>query len=176
MRFLAANRSKFSVFEFSANVMRSIAVVRQVDGQLCRHPRQSKIGCTHQFQNRGSHELQEGDESGHRIAWKPEHRAFIQLTEKKRFSRFDRHAPDRVSIRCLADVARPAVVNGRAADKTVAGLPSRAGPLGTNRLQLQQTGWGGADARPFPHYSLPTFTVAPAAPGCPSSVVVGCFD
>src|SRR5437773_10714461 len=95
MRFLAANRSKFSVFEFSANVMRSIAVVRQVDGQLCRHPRQSKIGCTNQFQNRGSHELQEGDDSGHRIAWTPEHRAFIQSTDTKRLSRIDRHAPDR---------------------------------------------------------------------------------
>src|SRR2546430_16619379 len=94
MRFLAANRSKFSVFEFPANVMRSIAVVRQVDGQLCRHPRQSKIGCTHQFQNCGSHELQEGDEGGHGITRQAEHRALVESTKEKRFPWLNCNSPD----------------------------------------------------------------------------------
>src|SRR5438034_10091621 len=51
VRFLAANRSKSSVFESAANVMRSIAVVHQVDCQLRRHLWQIEIGCTHHFQN-----------------------------------------------------------------------------------------------------------------------------
>jgi hypothetical protein len=69
VRFLTAYRRKLSVFKFPAKVMRSIAFVRQIDGQPRWNLREIEIDCPHHFQNRGSHELQKRDESRHRISW-----------------------------------------------------------------------------------------------------------
>ena len=54
------------MLEFPANVMRSIAIVGEIDSQLRGHLREIEIGCTHHFQNRRPHELQERDKSRHR--------------------------------------------------------------------------------------------------------------
>ena len=43
VRFLVANWSKSSVFQSAANVMRAIAIVREIDGQLRRQLRQIEI-------------------------------------------------------------------------------------------------------------------------------------
>src|SRR5437899_1661358 len=94
MRFLATNRSKSSMFEFPSNVMRSIAIVREIDGQLCRHLQEIEIGCAHHFQNRGPHELQKRDKSRHRIPRQTKHGALVDIAKQEWLARLDRHAPD----------------------------------------------------------------------------------
>src|SRR5207302_8154599 len=94
MRFLATHRSKFSMFEFSTNVMRSIAVVREIDSQLRRHLGQIEIGCAHHFQNRRPHELQTRDKSRHGISRQAKDEALTNFAKQEWLARFDRYAPD----------------------------------------------------------------------------------
>src|SRR5205809_7010984 len=94
MRFLAANGSESPVLESSANVMRAITFVANIDQQFRRHFRQIQIRCTHHFQNRWTHKAQECDERGDWIARQTKHCAVSRAPEEKRFPRFDRHSPD----------------------------------------------------------------------------------
>src|SRR6266545_8418657 len=94
MRFLATNRSKSSMLEFSANVMRAIAIVREIDSQLRGHLREIEVGCAHHFQNRWPHELQTRDKSRHRIPRQTKHGALVDIPKQEWLARFDRHAPD----------------------------------------------------------------------------------
>src|SRR6266540_637743 len=94
MRFLATNRSKSPVFEFPSNVMRSIAVVREIDSQLRRPLLEIDIGCAHHFQNRGPHELQKRDKGRHRISRQAKDEALTNFAKQEWLARFDRHAQD----------------------------------------------------------------------------------
>src|SRR5262249_15435754 len=55
--FLTADRRELLVFEFPADVMRSITIIRQINCQLCRNLRHVEVRCAHHSQNRWPNEL-----------------------------------------------------------------------------------------------------------------------
>src|SRR5690242_8856362 len=94
MRFLTTYGRESSALEFSADVMRSVAVVCDFNSQLRGDLRQLEIGRAHYFQNCRPHELQKRHERRHGISGKPKHEAFANVAKQKWLSRFNRHAPD----------------------------------------------------------------------------------
>src|SRR2546430_10807519 len=70
VRFLPANRREFSIFEFSADIMRALAAVAKIDKQRCGNPGQTEkvVGSAHHFEDHRTNKLQKCDKCRDRIS------------------------------------------------------------------------------------------------------------